>query len=263
MAVRQINEYLTSGEVLDLHIASNIKYDAVADPVYKNMFLRIGDEGWTSLYRAPDQDIIWRDTNSLSVPIGIITTEILGVTITEDIGPTDSTYMVSGSLSNTRNQTRIVTLEMRVNGTPDGSQDIILGASELNKTFVLSNVIANTHLSGSVITVWMSTTADGDVTLNGDLQVTVLEITKAQAAPVVAITAQDVQDHDYKLNLTTTTNLGPKLSRTEIETVIVASGYPLPTDTVSFNISDLIRDFAVTYNVTEDRYVYIVTEKAL
>ena len=61
MAIVEIKDILSSGDIADIAVSGNIKYTKASDPEAEDMFMRIGTNGLTSLYRAPDQDIQWKD----------------------------------------------------------------------------------------------------------------------------------------------------------------------------------------------------------
>ncbi len=74
---------------------------------------------------------------------------------------------------------------------------------------------------------------------------------------VEAIRRESLESKDYILNLPYDGNLGSRLSRVEIEAVIMDNTLPLPTNTVSFRIIDSSGNvFIVTYLDMVDSYIF-------
>jgi len=71
-----------------------------------------------------------------------------------------------------------------------------------------------------------------------------------------------LNENDFTLVLETVTNPGSALNRAEIEAVIVENSLPLPTNDVSFFISDPVRKWLVHYGATANRYFFTQLNEA-
>lgn len=71
-----------------------------------------------------------------------------------------------------------------------------------------------------------------------------------------------LQDNDFVLRLTTVTNLGPALTRAEIEAVLTENSLPFPANSINFYIINTSRFFFVSYDANADRYIYILLSEA-
>ena len=256
MAVEELNDILRAGTVDDIVVADNIGYIKANVPEADGMFLKVVN-GITALHRFPDQDIHWIDTDTTSVPLNGTPNEVLSTTINQDMLPEDGSYIISGQLSNSRNQDLTVTIDVKDDGVIVGTQDVPIAADQAGKLFAFSGAINNTIASGSVVTVEFSASFNGVVTLDGNLVATKMDLTKAQAAPVTALTADNLRERDFQLNILYDGNLGNTLTRLEIEFALEDAGLPLPTDSVSFRLLDSSGHiFAVSYIHEVDAYVY-------
>lgn len=183
MATRKISEYMGSGELDNIAITENIQF-LLATSAEEGMFMRLGANGLISLYRAPDQDIHWTDTDNTEFNLTNLEQEILSVIINEEIvGDTNGSFSISGIVSNSRNQIQTLEIIAKDDGVVISVGHIELAANESSKPFIFSGVITDTITSGSVITIDFG--GSDFLTLNGTSTPTKLEITKAQSAPVV------------------------------------------------------------------------------
>ncbi len=87
---------------------------------------------------------------------------------------------------------------------------------------------------------------------------TTAEKASYDAIALNGVTVNELQNEDFTFNLAYDGNLGPTLSRAEIETVIADNGLPQPTNTVSFKIFDSSGNaFLVSYLQSVYAYVYV------
>ncbi len=183
MATRKIAEYMGSGELDNIAITENIQF-LVTTASEEGMFMRIGANGLISLYRAPDQDVHWIDTDTTEFNVTNLEQEVLSVVIDEEIiGDSNGSFSISGIVSNNRNQIQTLDITVKDDGVITGVGHIELAANESAKPFIFSGVITDTIANGSLITVEFG--GSDFLTLNGTSTPTKIEITKAQSAPVV------------------------------------------------------------------------------
>ena len=72
------------------------------------------------------------------------------------------------------------------------------------------------------------------------------------------LTANDIKEEDFTLNIPASGNLGINLDRAEIELCLTEAGLPLPVNDVSFRLFDVHGNiFLVTYIQNVDSYVYV------
>ncbi len=78
-----------------------------------------------------------------------------------------------------------------------------------------------------------------------------------------ALSATDMENHDYELVLSTGNNLGTTLNRNEIEAVLLLNGVAEPVVNVTFKIQDASDHvFIVSYMANMDEYMYERLSKA-
>jgi len=200
MAVKNINEFLSSGQAENIVVSGNIGYSAIQDPSYNGMFLRV-ENGVTGLYKAPDQDTHWVDTDTTQRTLDTVDTEILSITTNEELTSDNGSYTVSCRLDNTSNQTRSVTIHAEINGAPGEPQVYELAKNEVERSVLVSGAISQTYASGAVINIWFDCDGTG-VELRGDILETKLTVTAAKSAPVV-MSAEVLDSFDWNLLPTT------------------------------------------------------------
>ncbi len=182
MAV-ELSEVLNSGDISDIRLSNNLWFEAADVPVAEDMFMRVGLGGGVSLYKAPDQDVHWEDTDNTQQLLDTVATEMLSVTVDQDLTTDNGSWSTSMRLDNTSNQSRTVQLVVTVDGVASAPQDYDLDKGEVDKQILLGGAIGVNINSGSIISVSLDTDGAG-VQLRGDLFITRLKVTKAQAAPV-------------------------------------------------------------------------------
>ena len=184
MPVRDINEYLESGDVGGIAVSENIRLKLVEDPEYEDMFLRIGANGLLSVYRVPDQDVHWEDTDNTNLVISTSPTVVLSVTPNLDVTPDDSSFSISGRLDNNANQSRVVTVRVVINGVPGSTQFINLDKNQQARLFVFSGSVDSTVTAGQVVDIEFESSSGSLVSLRGDITISKFTLTKANANPV-------------------------------------------------------------------------------
>ncbi len=167
-----------------LGASENIQLEAASDSDYENMFVRVGANGLLNLFRAPNQDEVWTDTDTANVALTTTVNELLSITIDQEVTADDGSFSVSGKLDNTGNSTKTVTIEAFDDGVSVGSQDVPLAKSEIGKVFLFSGALGSSMASGSVVT-FEFTGSDTGINLRGDQTTTTAKITKANANPVI------------------------------------------------------------------------------
>ena len=182
MATRLISDYLGSGELDNIALTENIQFLSATE-AHEGMFMRIGTGGLISLYKAPNQDVEWVDTDVTEFGLTTSSQEVLSIVIDQEIiGNTNGSFSISGIVSNSRNQVQTLDITVKDDGVVLGVGHIELSANEASKPFIFSGIIEPTIASGSVITVEFG--GSDNLTLNGTSNATKLQIIKAQAAPV-------------------------------------------------------------------------------
>ena len=264
MGVRNIGDYLASGEAGNLLLSGNIGYLVAQDPSYDGMFMRL-QGGVTSLYRAPDQDVHWTDEDSTEVLLTTTANSLLSVTTDMDLTSADGSYRITGIASNSTNQDVTMTVTVKDDGVVIGSRPIDLVKEETTKQFVFSGSLDDPIASGSVLTVEFIASKANAITLNGTNSPTKIDLTKAQAAPVVfdddAVSAYlstpDGMSDIGTVTYDTLADLGNTLSVAEIEAVLTSFSVPAYTRDMSFYIKDSSdTSFAVHYTYSSDSYQY-------
>ncbi len=200
LETRDIAEYLVSGEADNIVVAGNIGYAAVQDPMYNGMFQRI-ENGITTLYKVVDQDVHWEDEDTTSVPVTTTSTELLSVTIDQDMLEDDGSFSISGSVDNNSNKALVLDIDIFDDGFNVGYGSVTLLKNETGKLFAFSGGLSGTMLAGSVVTVNFSTSESGALVLRGDVIATKIKLTKAQAAPVLRNGKIDIESDNPAIRL--------------------------------------------------------------
>ncbi len=200
MAVVELNDVLASGDVKNIVTADNIVvggnigYSQIQDPAYDDMFMRVTN-GVTTLYRAPDQDVHWKDANLNNLALTTSPSELLSVTPNLELTVDDSGYKITGRLDNTQNQTRQVTLRILYDTVQVSTAIIAMDKLQTNVPISYTGLITDPVSAGTVIAVTFEANASG-VQLRGDIVATGLQVTKAQSAPV-SMTIEQVGAFDW------------------------------------------------------------------
>jgi len=186
---RKLSDVLASGEIpfinsTDFQVGNNIKFDLANTPDADGMFVRFGLGGLLSAYRAIDQDLYFTDQVTNSVLLTETMSELLSLTLTEDLSEADSSYQINFNASNSDKKPQDITVSILLNGSEVRNQVVAVGKEETNQLIVLSGAAANTFITGSVLTVGFVASKSNSLTLNGDLTPTEVILTKAKAAPV-------------------------------------------------------------------------------
>ncbi len=181
------NMVMSSGEIDYIDVAENIRL-ARADVIEAlDQFVRIGDFGMLALYKAPDQDVHWLDENGDGTILTTTQQEILSLTPDMEIGPNDTSILLSGKISNSRNQIQEAFVVTVIDGVPQvAEQQIIVQSNEQNKLFSFSSQLAGTYPAGTVVSFNFYAIQGGNLSLGGPINPTRVRMTKAQAAPVIA-----------------------------------------------------------------------------
>ncbi len=181
---------ITHLEVETINVGDNIRYEAAAVEEAEDMFLRIGFNGLTSLYKAPDQDDHWEDTDTTAFAITGSAQVITAVVPDQDVLTTDGSYNFGCQLDNTANKDTNVTITAVVDGTDINSEVFSIGKSEIGKFVLLSGGIASNISSGVIVSITLEANNTG-VLARGDLSATKFELTKA-ATPVIVTTFNNI-----------------------------------------------------------------------
>ena len=190
----ELNTIMASGEIDTVIVTSNVGY-LKATASANGMFLRV-QNGLTTLYRIPDQDVHWKSSNATNFPVNIIASSPLNVTPDQNVLVSDGSFSVSGKLDNNSNQEIIVTIKALNNGVEIGNGSVTLLRSELGKIFVFSGPIGLDVTSGNNVEITVETTIDGVVNLRGDSVVSDFTLTKAKANPV-ALSKDFLSEFDW------------------------------------------------------------------
>ncbi len=183
MATRKLSDVLKSGEIADIRLSNNIWFEQADVVEADGMFMRVGLGGGVSLYKAPDQDVHWEDTDNTSQSLPETSTEVLVVAVNEDVTTEDGSWNISMRFDNTANKDRTVLLNVKVNGTVSSMVSYDLKKHEIDRQVLLGGTLKNNILANDIISVELDA-SDTGVELRGDLFSTRLKVTKAQAAAV-------------------------------------------------------------------------------
>jgi len=217
----ELTDILKSGDVDNMVIAENIQF-LVTTTNEEDMFMRIGANGLISLYRAPDQDTHWIDTDNTQRVLDTVDTEILSITTDEELTAENGSYTISCRLDNTSNQTRSVTIHAEINGVPGEDQVYELAKNEVERSVLVSGVITQPYASGAVINVWFDSSGAG-VELRGDILETKLKVTAAKSAPVT-MSIEEVSAFDWNQLPSRDTGIAGQLYIGRHDTVRVSQG---------------------------------------
>ena len=189
----ELKDIMASGEIKavatsQVLIEDNIVLKKVKSPVYEDTFVRIGQGGALSLYRAPDQDVHWEDTDVTQQVLDTAPTTMLSVTVDQELTPDDGSYTFGCILDNTANQT--IDISIHVDVTPNGGSTVSsdpvlyeLDRGELGRNILLSGTFDTTQAANTLYELVIDSSGAG-VEMRGDLAVSKFRLTKAQAAPV-------------------------------------------------------------------------------
>jgi hypothetical protein len=194
MAYRPISEYLNSGELSNITVKDNIKYLSASDPAAEGMFMRVGTDGLTSLYKAKNQD--HEQLVAVAGDTTLTTTAVKIAELTADIeyAAIDSTYVIAWNVSNSNTRfARDYTVAIQVDGGEIASKTFTLNSEVVHQSVVLSGVFDNTMPDGSVLSIYMSAENNTDITLNGDFQATSIKLVRADYDAVTLQTEEDIE----------------------------------------------------------------------
>jgi len=180
------NDVMASGEIDYVNVAENIRL-AKADVVEAiDQFIRIGDYGMLTLYKAPDQDVHWFDENENLIDLTTSEQKILSLTPDMELTPDDTSIIVSGRIDNTTNQDRTAYVVIKVDGSQVGpTVEIELLQEETGKIFSINGSITQTYPADTVVSIDIYASSNNALQLNGVTSSAKMRITKAQAAPVI------------------------------------------------------------------------------
>ncbi len=203
MATRNINDYLNSGEVNRIKVTDNIQFVKADVPEAEGMFARFGTDGLLTGYRAKDQDVHWTDTNAEDITLSSTLNIQMSVTIDQDVSPEDGTYTISFTASNTDKKTKDCVVHIFDDGVEVATQTVGVTGESDKIPYVFSGSLSDPYASGSVITCGF--TGEAEVTINGSVSVSTLEIIKAESAPIASLTFNELSyDLDKRSNLVMT-----------------------------------------------------------
>ena len=214
MADRDFNEYAASGEGQSLSLAAQLQYLSASASADEGMFLRIGASGFTSLYRAPDQDVHWVGTSNALQLLGSTDVIICTAIIDQDLTPADSFFEFTCQVDNNDSPSRDVVFTIKDDGAANNTRVVALNGSEQGKIVVFAGGFATTYVSGSTVTV-EARTIGSNLEIRGDVAVSKMTLTKAQSAPVMALSAEGVDEEFGKLGNPVGVNIGSGLTRSQ------------------------------------------------
>ncbi len=185
MIKRKLSEILESGEIARIRVSDNIQFDKANNPEIKGMFVRFGEGGLLSGYKAKDQDIHWEDSDTSEAPLSSTEIQLLSVTLTEDllVADNDGSYQLSFAVTNIDKKSQDMDIIIKSEGTEVDRRTISVAAEASIQTYVLAGSPKSDWSSGSTISI--SFNGSAKLTINGGSLPTKIVITKAQAAPIV------------------------------------------------------------------------------
>ena len=180
---RKLSDVLASGEISVINTASvevrqNIQYLQATLPQDEDSFLRIGANGLTSLYTAPDTDIIWTNNSTSNVALDNTPNVIVALTLTADITTDDGSFSISGSIDSDENKDADIVMALYIDGSPSGeTHGFTIVRSTVNNLFNISGNVLTPVSSGSVVGI--AFTSSNQASLRGDVTATVFKVRKA------------------------------------------------------------------------------------
>lgn len=194
----ELQDILKSGNITlvdsnNVIVGDNIQYLQANSEGAEDMFLRIGKNGLTSLYRVPNQDVKWRDSDNVNRALSTTEQEVLTITPNLDVTADDGSYTVVAQFDNTTNQEVNVLCLFYVDDVLVKTNTVALAKSQTGKTVIFSSALSNTISADSECNVRFSASSAG-VNLRGDLLNTSIDLVKAEANPVVLTNSVGVDD---------------------------------------------------------------------
>ncbi len=180
------NDIMASGEIDYVNVAENIRLAKADTPVAVDQFVRIGDSGMMTLYKAADQDVHWFDENTSVIDLTTTEQEVLTITVDMELTPADTSIVISGKIDNTTNQDREAYLVLKVDDVSIGAPfEVTMLPEEQDRLFSLNGEILQTYPIGTKVSIDMYASQNNALVLDGASSSAKMRITKAQAAPVI------------------------------------------------------------------------------
>ena len=180
------NDVMASGTIDYANIKENIRLIPADVPEAIDQFLRIGEYGMLSLYKAPDQDVHWEDVNEDEPILTLSLQQICEITPDMELSDDDTTWSFSGSIDNSKNQAQTAYIQVTVDGSPVGDpKSIDIQSDEQDRIFFFSGQLGVVVPSGTAVGMSMYADQANNLQLGDLLSPTKFKITKAQAAPVL------------------------------------------------------------------------------
>ena len=207
---------LSDGSIANIKAGSYLGTDGTlvflsTDAADDGLFLRINESGGVVGYRAVNQDLEWKatDTTNMSVAKNTWMT-ILSLTVDHDVTTANGSFVFYASVDQTQSNRDVnITIQVKADGTTIGTPPmIVVDKGDLGRPINIFGAVTDVVASGATVTIEFWSTED--IKLRGDVSPTTLKVIEAQAAPVT----QMFQVND---------DFGNAISRAEIESVL--AGY--------------------------------------
>jgi len=267
MATRLISEYMNSGELKDIattrmSVADNIQFLKAKFPEAEDMFMRFGPDGLIAAHRVPDQDVHMDATYTQDVIPPEAWTEYFNMTTTHEVTPENGTLVFNADAFVLDNKDRTLWIRAKVDGNVLGDEvahSLWKDSGTDHQQILISWGVKNTVPAGSVVTLELYGESDG-IQINGTYQTARLRLTAAQAAPVEALTLDDIKQYissnDGHMEILAT-NLANQPSKADIDQALIDSGITVPLpNKMTFNLYDGSKMFYVTWFDLIGKYGY-------
>ena len=224
MGFRNINEYLTSGEVNGINMKGTINFSGLS-PEDDGLFVRVNSEGSLYGYRAVNRDLEWVATDNSDVSLDDTEKLLVELTVDHDITAANGSFLFTCKIDNgssTRDDfVNIIIRDGDNNAISSKSIQIDKGDTGYSATFY--GPFSNDYPSGTTFRVYA--TSNKNSIVKGTNTPTSLKIVESQAEPVTEVIKVDK-------------NLGNGISRAEIDNAIVFNNVGRPIDKKVYVIVD-------------------------
>ncbi len=222
--MRNINDFLSSGEAgnvsaANVGVSANLQMKSADTPEAVGMVTVMGDGGLFALEPRPTSNTVDEGLNNTEVALvdSVESAAIFTIAASVDFTNTgDSGYKLFATFTNTKNQPRTVTVRIYDDAVEIGSVVQTVAATITNVGMLFSGSLGVNIATDSAVTATFEASGDS-VTFNGDVAAGKFQIIKAP--PATAIQINEALNVDYNL-YAYAGNLGPSLSRAEIESVL-------------------------------------------
>jgi len=158
-----------SHEVEILKVDQNIQFLSASEVAAEKLLVRIGKQGANVFYRQDNDDKEWEIYSTDVVDVTMTETDLLTVTPTEELKPTDTSYAFYCKVDNLSNLDRVITFKVYKGTTLIAQKDVNIWASQTNKDIVISGGLSNVIAANSDLKVTVSADLSGVLKIHGNV----------------------------------------------------------------------------------------------